>query len=60
MKKKWLIPTIGIILTIVFAYLALTLTNDRLSNLFSDFAGWSIGITGIATALVYLGRKIVR
>lgn len=60
MKKKWIVLIIGILLTSLFSYLALTHPNERIANLYSDFAGWSIGVTGLATILMLTVKKMFK
>ena len=71
MKKRWIVPIVGLLLTIIFAWLALTWGNDfvifntlingdRFSNLMSDFAGWSVALTGIVTLITLAIVKVTK
>lgn len=69
MKKRWLIPIVGLILTAIFSYYAVVwkerdfiflgqlVNGARFANLMSDFAGYSIGLViSIAVILWLIGR----
>jgi len=69
MRKRWIIPIVGLILTAIFTYLALTWQSDfvlfnnfipaiRFSNLMSDFAGWSISLVISVTIIMTIYTKL--